>query len=83
MPPACRLFVCFVLFLFFGPPPRPAPAHLLHFYFIETLLRPSPAPPPPPRPATSNDSAKLHWIPALLLLSFLIFCKTTPESKNI
>ncbi|KAG7223442.1 hypothetical protein INR49_015545, partial [Caranx melampygus] len=39
---------------------------------LRSIIFVFPAPAPPPQPATSNDTAKLHWIPTLLL-SFLIF----------
>lgn len=61
----CFFFFFRFLLLFFLVP-------LLHFYFIKILL--FPAPTPPLQPATSDDTAKLHWIPTLLL-SFLIFVR--------
>lgn len=77
MPPVFFCFVLFslspIFFLFFF-----FLAPLLHFYFIKILLFPAPA--PPPQPATSNDTAKLHWIPTLLL-SFLIFLRKHKRAR--
>lgn len=41
------------------------PVWIFFFYFIKSPL---PAPTPPPQHATSNNTAKLHWIPTLLFL---------------
>lgn len=71
MPPVRVFFFCLFVVLFFVPPP------LLHFYFIKIPLIPAPA--PPPQPATSNNTAKLHWIPALLL--FLIFVRKHKRAR--
>lgn len=64
-------FFCFFFFCLFLVP-------LLHFYFIEIPFLPAPA--PPPQPATSNNTAKLHWIPTLLL-SFLIFVRKHKRAR--
>lgn len=45
------------------------------FYFIKS----PPFPAPTPQHATSNNTAKLHWIPTLLFLIFV----WNQESKNI
>lgn len=54
---------------------------LLHFYFIKILLFPAPA--PPPQPATSNDTAKLHWIPTPRLSFLIFFKKNTREQEYL
>lgn len=58
----------FLSFHFFSP----VPFLLYQVFFLA---------PTPPQPTTSDDTAKLHWIPTLLF-SFLNFVRKH-ESKNI
>lgn len=69
----CFVFFSFIFFfcLFFW---SPCSISTLSKIFL------FPAPTPPPQPATSDDTAKLHWIPTLLL-SFLIFVRKHKRAR--